>query len=114
MDIQTLLAIEKGFWFEGTDYYHKHLSAPAMFVFPNMRLSKEGGVVEVGKGLRWDNLEITDEHLLRVTDEVLLLTYYATAIREGQPPYKGYITSVYRREHGSPKMIFHQHTPDTI
>ncbi|HET6528502.1 MAG TPA: hypothetical protein VFG39_07095 [Balneolaceae bacterium] len=40
MKKEQLLEIEKGFWFEGADYYNTHITDEAVFVFPGMRLSK--------------------------------------------------------------------------
>lgn len=113
MTKQELVTIEKGFWFEGAEYYQKHISEQATFVFPGMRLGKDDGVNAADNAPRWDKLEITDEKLVEISDEVSILMYHATGIREGEEPYNGNITSVYRIENEEPKMIFHQHTPDS-
>ena len=112
MDKDELLAIEKGFWFEGADYYEQHISAQAVFVFPGMRLNKEDGVAAAAKAKPRVELEMEDSQLIGVDEHVAILTYHARSRREGQEPYSGHITTVYRLEGGSPKMIFHQHTPD--
>jgi hypothetical protein len=112
MNKNNLLSIEKGFWFEGAEYYNRHIASEAVFVFPGMRLGKEDGVAAADQGPRWDNLDLTDEKLIEITEDITILTYYAKGQREGQAPYTGNITTVYRLEDGEPKMIFHQHTPD--
>src|SRR5699024_6717715 len=111
MEKEQLLKIEKGFWFEGAEYYHKHIATKAIFVFPGMRLSKNDGVAAADDAPRWDKLKLSDEQILNITDEVAVLTYHATGQREGQEPYSGNITTVYRLKDGKPRMIFHQHTP---
>jgi hypothetical protein len=113
MNKEDLLAIEKGFWFEGAEYYNQHITDEAVFVFPGMRLGKEDGVAAADQAPRWDNLDLTDEKLIEITEDVVALTYRAKGQREGQPPYIGNISTVYRLENGEPKMIFHQHTPDS-
>jgi len=112
MNKENLLEIEKGFWFEGSDYYNQHIAGEAIFVFPGMRLNKEDGVSAADHAARWDHLDITDQKLIHIAEDVTVLTYYAKGQREGQPPYAGHITTIYRLEDGEPKMIFHQHTPD--
>lgn len=112
MNISALLEIEKGFWFEGADYYERHISAEAVFVFPGMRLNREDGIAAADSAKRWKDLEITDAQLIILNDRASVLTYHATSKREGEEPYAGSITTVYRLEDGEPKMIFHQHTPD--
>lgn len=113
MDQETLLSIERGFWFEGAEYYERHISQQAVFVFPDMRLNKEDGVAAADQAKRWRDLKIEDVQSIAVDERVTVLTYHALSQREGQEPYAGAITTVYRLEDGEPKMIFHQHTPDT-
>jgi hypothetical protein len=112
MDIDKLLTIEKGFWFEGANYYDQYITNKAVFVFPGMRLGKEDGVSAADQAPRWDELDLTDEKLVEVSEDVAVLTYHTRAKRKRQKPYAGNITTVYRLEDGEPKMVFHQHTPD--
>src|SRR5690606_5075873 len=106
MDKDELFEIEKGFWLEGADYYERHISEDAVFVFPGMRLNKVDGVAAADKAKRWTKLDITDAQVIAVADRVAILTYQATSQREGQEPYSGSITTVYRQEAGGPKMVF--------
>src|SRR5690625_4841879 len=112
MQKEQLLKIEKGFWFEGADYYNQHVADEAVFVFPGMRLGKEDGVNSADQAPRWDDLELSNTQVIHIADKVVVLTYHATGQREGADPYTGNISTVYRIENGEPKMIFHQHTPD--
>ena len=112
MDKNQLIDIEKGFWFEGAEYYERHIAAEAVFVFPGMRLDRDDGVAAADAAQRWKRLEIEDGEVIEVDEKVAILTYHATSQREGQEPYSGSITTVYRLEDGAPKMVFHQHTPD--
>lgn len=112
MNQKQLLDIEKGFWHEGADYYNNHITEDAVFVFPGMRLGKEDGVAAADTAPRWDSLDITETELVELSAEIAFLTYHATGQREGEEPYTGNITTVYRLVDGSPKMCFHQQTPD--
>ena len=112
MEKQKLLEIEKGFWFEGADYYNKHITDNAIFVFPGMVLGKKDGVDAADQAPRWDNLNLSNEKLLKISENAIVLTYHAKGQREGQQSYEGNITTVYRIKNGEPKMAFHQHTPD--
>jgi hypothetical protein len=114
MDIDQLLTIERGFWFERAPYYQQHTSDDATFVFPSMHLSKDEGMDAADQAPRWSDLSITDAQLLTLSDDIAVLSYHAQAIREGASPYRARITTVYRLEHGEPKLVFHQQTPDNI
>ena len=112
MNKDDLLEIEKGFWHEGADYYEQHITDNAVFVFPGMRLGKEDGVAAADAAPRWDELEIMDTQLVEISEDAAVLTYHATGQREGDEPYNGNVTTVYRMVDGEPKMVFHQQTPD--
>lgn len=112
MSKEELLKIEKGFWSEGSDYYQKHISENAIFVFPGMRLGKEDGVSSADKAPRWDKIEFSNEDLFELSGNIVILTYHAKGQREGTDGYAGNIATIYRLENDEPKMVFHQHTPD--
>lgn len=112
MNKDQLLAIEEGFWYEGADYYEQHITAEATFVFPGMVLGKDDGMAAADAAPRWDSLELSEIQLIELSDDVAVLTYHATGQRDGEEPYTGNITTVYRLENGAPKMAFHQQTPD--
>jgi len=114
MTKEALLKVERGFWFGDADYYHAHLADDGVFVFPGMRLDKADGIAGIEQMPRWDDVTITDEQLIELGIEYLLLSYRAQSVREGTSPYVGNITSIYRLEEKEPKLFFHQHTPDPV
>lgn len=113
MNEEELLEIEKGFWHEGADYYEQHITENATFVFPGMRLGKGDGVAAADAAPRWDSLDLEAVKLVDITADVAVLTYHATGQRDGEEPYTGHVTTIYRFVDGAPKMVFHQQTPDT-
>jgi hypothetical protein len=112
MDLDNLFKIEKGFWFEGSDFYKRYIADNAVFVFPGMRLGKEEAVNAADQGYGWDELDLTDKKFVEVSEDVTVLTYHAKARRKNDKTYSGNITTIYQLEDNEPKMILHQQTPD--
>jgi ketosteroid isomerase-like protein len=112
MDLDNLFKIEKGFWFEGSDFYKQYIADDAVFVFPGMRLGKKEAVNAADQGYGWEELDITDEKLIEISENVILLTYHAEGKRKENKTYAGNITTIYRLEVDQPQMILHQQTPD--
>lgn len=90
MDKDNLIDIEKSFWLEGADYYNQHIAGEATFVFPGMQLGKEDGVNSADQAPRWDDLDLNDSKLIKITEDVAVLTYHAEGKREAAL-YRKYI-----------------------
>lgn len=112
MEQERLLELERGFWFEGAEYYREHLAEQSTFVFPGMILEKEAAIEEVEQAPRWGELDVSETQFIRFSAATVLLTYRAEAHLEGDDtPVRASVTSIYRTD-DDPKLLFHQQTPD--
>lgn len=107
-----LLDIEKTLWAGGVADYRRALDGDCLVAFEQMAgvSSRDEIAATVEDGQRWHDLEIKVDGLLQPTGDVAILTYHATAKRDGSP-YKALVSSGYVRRDGGWKMMFHQQTP---
>ena len=107
-----LLSIEKELWTGDAGAYRQNLDEHCLVAFTEMagvsKREEVAGMVEGGP--RWRDLELEVEGLLQPTDEVAILSYRASAVREGDR-YRALVSSGYVRRGGAWKMMFHQQTP---
>jgi hypothetical protein len=109
-----LFGLEEKFWLEGAEHYAGHLSPAAVMVFPDpagVRV-KDGIQRSVSGVPRWRDVALEEHRLIELNDGAALVTYKATARRDGQPdPYVARASSAYVRDGRSWKLAFHQQTP---
>jgi hypothetical protein len=60
---------------------------------------------------QWAWFRIEDTRVLQLTADSAVVTYRATAQREGQPEYHALMSTVYVRREGLWKVVLHQQTP---
>ncbi len=109
-----LLDIEKTLWAGGVADYRRALDSDCLVAFDRMAgvSSRDQIAATVEDSHRWHDLEIKVDGLLQPTDDVAILTYHASAVRDEQP-YEALVSSGYVRRDGGWKMMFHQQTPLT-
>lgn len=107
-----LFSLEEKFWTEGADYYARHLARAALMVFPEPTgvLVKDEIACAVPGG-RWSEVSLEEHRVLELTDRSALVTYKATAIRDGNEPYVARASSAYVRDGNAWRLAFHQQTP---
>jgi Domain of unknown function (DUF4440) len=108
-----LLALEREFWTGDADFYRRHLSDHAVMVFPEPAgvLTREQVLEAIASGPRWAEVQMEEPRVVSLTSETAILTYKATARREGDTnPYVALVSSVYVNGDGRWKLAFHQHT----
>jgi hypothetical protein len=113
---RTLLRLEHDGWQalsgdDGASFYQHLLSPHSLMVFPGIVLSKERAVDEIEQAPPWAEFSIDDPQVVRLTEQSAVLTYSATARREGQPEYHALMSSIYVENGGAWKLAFHQQTP---
>jgi hypothetical protein len=112
--IETLLALESGFWTEGAEFYGAHADAQCLVAFGDMAgvLAREELVGTVGAGPRWQKPDLKIKGFLEPTPGFALLTYEAHAEKvDGSRSYDALVTSGYVRRDGAWKLAFHQQSP---
>lgn len=113
---KSLIDLEQEGWkalSEGTgaDFYRQYLTGNAVMVFPGMVLTREQSIEAIEAAPPWRSFQIEEPRIVRLTDDSAVLTYRATAQREGQEAYSALTTSVYVNQNGTWKTAFHQQTP---
>ena len=113
---RTLLALEQEGWRalssdRAADFFRGMLTAHSLMVFPGIVLSKDRALEEIAKAPPWVEFRIDEPRVVRLTEQSAVLTYRATARRDGEPEYHALMSSMYVESGGSWKMSFHQQTP---
>ena len=108
-----LLALEREFWTGDADFYRRNLSDHAVMVFPEPAgvMTRDQVLETIGSAPRWAEVQLEEPRVVTLTSETAILTYKATARREGDTtPYVALVSSVYVNGDGRWKLAFHQHT----
>lgn len=103
--------LELSFWRVDGDSYDRHLTPDAHMLFsePVGMLDRGAIIHSIADAPRWREVEITYAHALQLHPAVVLLTYQATARREGDAAdYRARVISVYRQDGETWKLAFHQ------
>jgi hypothetical protein len=109
-----LQRIEERFWKGDADYYRQHLAEDALLVFaePVGVLDKDASVQTMSQSPRWKEVTLEAVRILELSASAVLLSYRATAVREGaETPYVTLASSVYVERGGAWLLVFHQQTP---
>ena len=107
-----LLELERGFWEGNGDYYRQHLADNCLVAFTEMAgvQDRESIAKQTDGGPRWTDVKIAPKGRLPLGDDGVIVTYEATASREGKA-YRALVSSAYVREGGEWKLAFHGQTP---
>jgi hypothetical protein len=110
--MQELAELERRFWLEGPSFYREWLSQACVLVFPGMAPLRgaEAVIGSLDGAPRWTSVDFEPEFVWN-DGEGVLITYEATAAREGAPRYRARAASLYIRESGAWRLRFHQQTP---
>jgi hypothetical protein len=92
-------------------FYSDVLADEVIMVLPGgLVIDDRSTVIESMRGAPWSSFELTNERVFELTDSSAVVTYQATAVREGNE-YKALFNSTYVRQNGSWKLALHQQTP---
>jgi len=114
MSIQDeLLAIERGFWTQGADYYKQNLDDVCVTAFAEMAgaFKRDEIAAMMPEPNRWRDLRIESKGFLEPAPGFAILTYQVQAKRKTGEPYGGVVTSGYVKRNNAWKVVFHQQTP---
>jgi hypothetical protein len=114
-----LYDIEQGFWLSGEGHFLEHLSKECLLAFPQMGemhgvFPRERVAATATTSNRWRDLRLTDRHLLRIRDDVAIISYRADVTRADGKPYSALVSSAYVQQSDGWKLTFHQHSPVEI
>lgn len=108
-----LFEIERNFWTGDAEFYRSNLDEKCLVVFTEMSGLKARNDIAamIKNGRRWQKLQIDDRNVLSLSDDVALLSYKASAVRDNGEAYEALVSSAYVRRDGQWKMAFHHQTP---
>jgi hypothetical protein len=111
---ERLLEVEEGFWNGDAHYYDEHLAEECVMVFsaPVGVMEREAILESISESRRWMEVALTAPLVLEIDQVAVVLTYLATARREGdETSVSVYASSLYVSEGTEWKLAFHQQTP---
>ena len=110
-----LLELERKFWRAAgdADFYRGRFADDGRCVFGFGILDKEATIASMAAASPWTGVEFTDVSVVTLAPGAAVLTYAATANREGQEEYEATVTSVYAVRDGEWQLVTHQQTPCT-
>jgi hypothetical protein len=113
----TLLALEEASWHalcsdQGAEFFQRLLTPDATMVVPGGGpLARDLVLQAIAATPPWTWFRLEEPRVQAITADCALVSYRATAQREGLPAYTAWMTSVYRNRAGTWQLAFHQQTP---
>lgn len=96
---------------EAAAFYADVLGRNVLMLLPGgLVIDDREAVIDSMTGVPWDGFEITDERVLELGDQAVVVGYRATARRSGRD-YEALFASTYVREEGAWRLVVHQQTP---
>jgi hypothetical protein len=91
------------------------LADDALIVVPGMVIDRATFLGALAGEEPWARHRIEDTHVVRLTDQSAAVVYRVIAQRGDQPPFVGYLTSVYVMRADRWRLVVHQQTviPET-
>jgi hypothetical protein len=113
MDIERLIDTERGFWTGDAVYCEANTMPETLFAFaPTGVIDRAAALDGLRSAPRWTAVDFEDVRVVRLAEDVTLLTYAAAARRDGDARRSRAIaTSVYVRHGDAWTLSFHQQTP---
>ena len=110
---ETLLQIERTLGGGRGDDYRAHLTDDAVVVVPGAAIGREQCAYAIDATPGWDEFEISEERVVKLTPDSALITYRWSSSR-GEETYEALMSSVYVKNGGGEwKLALHQQTPVT-
>jgi hypothetical protein len=92
-------------------FYERVLADEVLMLLPgDMVIDDRQAVIESMNGAPWDSFQLADERVLQLTDDAAVVSYRASATRQGTD-YTALFNSTYVRRNGEWKLALHQQTP---
>lgn len=109
-NLDAILEIERELAAGDGATYRRHLREDAVVIVPGQALDTEATVAAMDASPGWDSFEMTEERLVPLGPDAAILTYRFHG-RRSDSEYTALLTSVYARDDGPWKLVFHQQTP---
>lgn len=93
-------------------FFERFLDDTVVMLFPGgMEMHDRDAILESIGDQPWSWFKIESTHVIVLSETAAILTYRATAQREGDEQYEALVSSGYRNTAGAWRMCFHQQTP---
>lgn len=111
--MNDVLELERQFWGAAgnADFYRRRFADDGRCVFGFGVLDKQATVASMASATPWTTFELQDVSVIEVAPQVTVLTYMATATRDGQDPYEAAVSSVHVERDGDWELVLHQQSP---
>ena len=116
MDTEFLVDLEQKGWHalsgdNGAEFYDAFLADEAMMALPIGVLDRDTCIEAIAATPPWKTYELSDMHVVVLSEESAMVVYTATAQREGQPEYRAVMSTTYVLSDDEWLIAFHQQTP---
>lgn len=114
MDDTRVWTFEESLWTANAEHYRASIDEQILMVLPTppFVMNGEQAIEAVIATPRWSHVELSDRHVARPQEGLIVVAYHARAEREGHTSYEAHCTSTYRRlSHEEWRVVQHQQTP---
>lgn len=113
---ELLIQLEREGWEalvagRGAEYYRQKLTSQAAMAFPFGVLQREESIAAMESAPPWESFEMSEPHVVELTDNSGIVVYRVAAQRPGQAPYAAVVSSTFVRDGDDWKLAFHQQSP---
>jgi uncharacterized protein (TIGR02246 family) len=107
-----LIALERRFWEAAGDpaFYEDHFADDGRCVFGFGLLDKAATVASMASAAPWGSFALHDVEVVALHPDAAVLTYTATADRDGEE-HRAAVSSAYARRDGRWQLVVHHQTP---
>ncbi len=110
-DEDDIWRIEELLWTGATDAFERRMADGCLMAFPGIGALAGEEIVESLKDVpRWQSVRMETRRCVE-TDGITVLSYIATGLRDGDPPYRALCTSTWRQTPQGWRLVQHQQSP---
>ena len=116
MQDDRLWGFEQSLWLEGRENYREKVDPEVVMVLPQppFVLAGQRAIDAVMATPVWDRAELTERHVSRPQEGLIVIAYRVRAEKDGHAGYEAWCSSVFRRlEPEVWHVVQHQQTPIT-
>lgn len=118
MDDARVWQMEESLWTGSAAHYRELIDAACLMVLPEPPhvLPGQAAIAAVSNTPRWAKVVLSQQHITRPQDGLIVLAYHAQAHQAGgEKAYQAHCTSTYRRlAHAVWRVVQHQQTPPLV
>ena len=97
---------------DGAAFYTDVMADDGVMLFPGIILNRDQSLHAIAGAPPWATFDLEDVRVVEAGADGAVVIYRATARREGEAPYRAWMSSVYARRDGRWRLVLHQQSPD--